>query len=77
MLCSPVPEKQNKKASPSTIPGIVFVTSAIPSMIRFHTAPRELLAVISALPYAASVPKTAVKSATYSEFLYTPIKPAS
>lgn len=47
VLCSPVPEKQNKKASPSTIPGIVFVTSAIPSIIRFHTAPRELLAVIS------------------------------
>ena len=36
VFCKLVPENTNMYATPSTIPGIVFVTNAMPSIIPLH-----------------------------------------
>ena len=45
-----VPEKLKRKARPITIPGMVFVTRAIPSITFFSFLLTVLLAVTKALP---------------------------
>ena len=50
VFCKKLPEKAKRYARPSTMPGMVLVTSAIPSTIFFHFGLMELLAVISAAP---------------------------
>ena len=47
---SEVLENSSKKAIPITIPGMVFVTSAMLSITRFDLTGRELRVVISAAP---------------------------
>ena len=45
-----MPVKINRNAIPTTIPGMVFVTSAMPSITAFSLLFRPLLAVARAAP---------------------------
>ena len=71
VFCRLVPEKVSRNAIPSTMPGMVLVTSATLSITFLHLDDILLLAGTSAAPYTTSDPSNAVSTAVTMEFLTT------